>query len=498
MRNLSFSVLFDWDNSGNFDFDETDYVVSVGGDESMSPPGEGAFSGNGYVTEISVSLVNTGGRFSVNNSLSPLFSYINNGGFLQRKVIVGITLDGLSTVLFRGYVKSIDEEIHTTSKVGTVNVKCRSQDDIYKGMQSSSLASITKNVLFEQYDESEIIKRILEAAGLVDNIHFRSQAYSNPTLDRGLFVIPYFWLDKESPIEDCWLLANACSGRFFYNANDGLLYYKNAFEYGKERGGTSQATLTESNVADFTYESIDQDLIESVSVTARPRYITDTQEIWTSEKPIRIYPSETITIDADINNPIVEYNSNSYTLTSASGQLVTSGITVVPTVYSQSIKFQVTNSTNRLLFLRNFTVLGRQLEPLDNIDYARTSSSSFWSTRNGSEKKINANAYVQTFAQAKSLGDIVLDRQSQFSPKMRVSRYKGSTVLKLGDRVTVNITNRVPTSEFIITSVKWSLSSSGFYQDFELLKADGLYGLSTTSYFIIGTHKETDNKKLFY
>lgn len=498
MRQISYSVLFDWDNSGNFSFNESDYVDSVSGDESISPPGEGSFSGDGYITEITISFLNPSGRFSVNNSSSPIYSYITNGAFLQKKVVVSVTIDSTTTVLFRGYVKSMNENMHTTSKIGKVDIKCRSQDDIYKGMQVSTLASITKSVFLAQYDESEIIKRVLEAAGLVDNTHFRSQAYANPTLDRGLFVIPYFWLDKESPIEDCWLVAQACSGRFYYDSNDGLFYYKNAFEFGKGRGGTSQATLTETNTEDFSYNAVDQELVESVSVTARPRYISESKEIWRSDKPIRVYPSATVTIDADINKPIIEYNSYSYKLTSANGQIVDSGISIATTVYSQKVTFAITNSTNRLLFLRDFSVIGRQLEPLDNIDYARTSGSSFWSTRNGSEKKINGNAYVQTFAQAKALGDVVLDRQSQFAPKLSVKKYKGNTILRVGDRVTASISSRLSSTEFIVSSMKWSISKSGFYQDLELLQASGIYGLSIGSYFIIGTHRESDNKKLFY
>lgn len=497
-RLIDYSVLFDWDGSGNFSFNEKNYVELVSGDESISPPGESTFSGSGFITQLTIDLINTDSRFSTTNSSSLIYPYISNGGFLQKKVIVTLKIDGIGFTIFSGYIKSMNEVFRNGKTIGKVKVVCRSQDDIIKNMQISTLASISRLAITSQFDEGEIIKRTLEAAGLVDNVNFRSQTYFNPTIDRGLFTIPYFWLEKESPIEDAWLLSAACAGRFYFNSEDGLFYYKNAFAYGKGEGGTSQATINEANCESIEYKSADNELIESVSVTARTRYITETKEIWKSEKPIKIAPNTTEEIECSVSQPIIEASSTNFVATAAAGNSINSGVSVsISSVYSQKVILTVVNSTNRLVYLRNFVLLGKLLEPLDNVEYSSTSSSSFWSSRTGSEKKVGSNPYIQTYAQAKAIGDINLDRQSQFSTEISVRKYKGDTILFVGQRVTVVVVGKI-NAEFIITKSKFNLSENGFYQDLELISASGIYGLSIGDYFIIGTHSQNSAKKLFY
>jgi hypothetical protein len=498
-RQLSYSLFIDWDGSNTFSFNESNYVESISGDESMSPAGESSFSGSGFTSEANINLINSSARFSTVNSSSPIYSYIANGAFLQKKVLIQVTIAGITYTIFRGFIKSLSEVFSDTEKIGVVRVKCRSQDDIIKGANVSTLASVTKYAIVNQLDESELIKRTLEASGLVDNTHFRSQSQSNPTLERGLFTIPYYWLDKESPVEDCWLLAAACAGRFFFNSEDGLFYYKNAFEYATGTGGTSQATITDSNCDGIDFENGDSELIESVNVTAKPRFISETKQVWASDKPIRVAPSTTTTIDCDINKPIIDINGIVYYATSAVGTIIPSGISVtINTIYSQSVKLNVVNSTNRLVFLNNLLLFGKQLEPLDNLEYTKTSTNSYWNTKTGKEKSIQNNPYVQTYAQAKAIGDLTLDRQATFSPKVNIKRYKGNVFLRVGQRITLNISGKFSNVQFIVTKSKWNLSKSGFYQDLELLNASGIYGLAIGDYFIIGTHSQNSNKKLFY
>lgn len=190
-RSVSYELLIDWDNSGNFSFDESNYLFSANGNESMSPPGESAFSGNGYASEMSLVLLNTGARFTATNSSSPLYSYLNDGAFYQRRVRLNVTLGGTTHTVFRGYIKSISENFRTTQDGGKVTITCRSSDDQLKFDAISTSTSTTLSYYQDARDEGAIIVAILEAAGLVDNTHFRSQAYGSPTIDRGLFTIPY-------------------------------------------------------------------------------------------------------------------------------------------------------------------------------------------------------------------------------------------------------------------------------------------------------------------
>ena len=149
-RLIDYSVLFDWDGSGNFSFNEKNYVELVSGDESISPPGESSFSGSGFITQLTIDLINTDSRFSTTNPSSPIYSYISNGGFLQKKVMVTLKIDGTGFTIFTGYIKSMNEVFRNGKTIGKVKVVCRSQDDIIKNMQISTLASISRIAITSQ------------------------------------------------------------------------------------------------------------------------------------------------------------------------------------------------------------------------------------------------------------------------------------------------------------------------------------------------------------
>lgn len=496
-RTVSYELLVDWDNSGNYSFDESGYLFSASGNESMSPPGDSAFSGNSYASEMSLILLNTGARFTQTNSSSAIYSYISSGAFYQKKVKLSVTLGGTTHVIFRGYIKTMSENFRTSEEGGKVTITCRSNEDQLKFQALSTATTITYNYYTDSKDEGEIIVEILEGAGLVDNTHFRSQAYGSPTIDRGLFTIPYFWMDKDSPIEDAAMVAQACGGRFFFNTEDGLYYYRNAFEFATGVGGTSQATLNETNTASFFYNSGDKELFESVSVTARPRYITEIKEIWRNDDVIKLNPGEVRVVNAKLNQPLIYYKNIDFTATTTAGLPIT-GVTSSVAAKSQRLLITLTNSSAYTVFIRNFYATGRSLEAVDQIEYSTNSANSFWSGRDGAEKKISANVYVQTWAQAKAIADIIVDRQGTFSPLLNVNNYVGTAFLRVGDRITVNITNRITSGSYIVTKQQWSLSDKGFNQSLETYNASGIYGLAIDGYFVIGTHSQNSAKKFFY
>ncbi len=496
-RSISYELLIDWDNSGNFSFDESDYLFSATGNESMSPPGESSFSGDSYASEMNLTLLNKGARFTSTNSSSLIYAYIANGAFYQKKVKLSVTLGGTTHVIFRGFIKGINEKFRTVEEGGKVVLTCRSDDDQIKFKGVSTSVSITYNYYVESQDEGTIIAKILETSGLVDTVHYRSQAQSNPTIDRGLFSIPYFWMDKESPIEDASMLAQACGGRFFFNTEDGYYYYRNAFEFATGVGGTSQATLTETNCSSFGYSANDDEMFESVTITARPRYITEIKEIWRNDDVIRLAPGEVKQIHAKLNQPLIQYENTSFVATTTAG-LPISGITSSVAAYSQRLVITLTNTSAYSVFIRDFYATGRLLEALDSIEYSNSSSDTYWNTRDGKEKQITANAYVQSWAQAKAIADIIVDRQGSFSPVIKADGYVGTSFLRVGDRVTVTITGRISSVQHIITRQNWTLSDKGFNQSFELYEATGIYGLSIGSYFIIGTHSQNSAKSYFY
>lgn len=496
-RQVSYQLLVDWDKSGNFSYDESDYLMTATGDESMSAPGESSFGTDGYISQSNITLLNTGARFTCTNSSSAIYDYIKDGLFYQTKMKLSVTLNGSSHVVFRGYIKGMKEDFRNVEKGGTVVLTCRSLDDVQKNNAVSTTSGLTYSYYVENQDEGTIIAKMLELAGLTDTVEYRSQSQTTPTIDRGLFSIPYFWMDKESPLEDAYMLATACGGRFYYNTEDGMFYYRNAFEFATGVGGTSQATLDESNCNSFSYDANDEELFESILVSARPRYITEIKEIWRNDDIVKLNPGETKQIEAKLNQPLIQYDNTEYIVTTTAGLPMT-GVTDYVAAYSQRLVITLVNSSAYLVYIRDFYATGRLLEALDAIEYSTSSDDTYWDSREGKEKKITANAYVQSWAQAKAIADILVDRQGTFSPGLSARQYKGSAFLRVGDRVTVNITSRITSGSYIITKQSWSLTAQGFSQDFEMYNATGIYGLAIDGYFVIGTHSQNSAKKFFY
>ena len=261
-KSLSVYLGIDWANSGSDGTDESLRIEEISGNEGMSPPDEAVFSESGYIPQVTISLINHDGRFSVNNSSSPIYSNITDGNFFRKRVVIKVTINTQQYVIFRGIIKSLDETFGTYKNVNTVKIVCRGQEDIYKNYGLSSSLSATRSNFLTQQDESLIIESILQQLGIGNE---------KMVLDKGLFIIPYFWLDNDSPIEDCWSIASACGGRFFYNSQDGKFYYKNAFYYGTL--GSSKETFTQANIGSAIFDGVDKDLIKKVRVKTRNRII---------------------------------------------------------------------------------------------------------------------------------------------------------------------------------------------------------------------------------
>ena len=483
---ISVFLGIDWANSGGDGSDESDRLEEVGGNEGFSAPDEAVFNEGGYVPQISLTLINHDGRFSTNNTASPIYQSIKNGEFFQKKVVLKVTINNVPTVMFRGIIKSLDESFGTFKNVNVVKIVCRGLEDIYKNVGLSSTLNTTRTNFLTQQDESLIIESILSQAGI------NSQNFS---LDKGLFIIPYFWLDNDSPIEDCWRIASACGGRFFYNSQDGKFYYKNAFYYGSL--GVSKETFTETNVGSAIFDGIDKDLIKKVRVTARNRIISKVDEIWSNEEVFSLNPSVTKNITAELKNPLITYTGYEFRPTTFSGFPLTN-VTLSTISYSNKIVLTIANNnTSNVAYIKELKLFGQLLEPAETINYEKESSSTFWTTRSGSEKALSSNPYIQTYAQAKTIGDIIFDRQTKYNSILRINNYLGEKILRVGDKVTVNIPNKV-SGEFIIVKCDWSINSSGIKRNYELLSFSGIYGQSPDSYFIIGTNKTADNKLLFY
>ena len=505
-RELNYTLFVDWAGDGSFSFNESNYVISATGNEEMSNPEESVSSGSGFVSEMNVTLGNPNRRFSP--SASPavasggILEYIQNGNFYGKRVRFNIAIDGDSERMFTGRIKSITENVRTSKSFGTITLNCVSDDGFIINRRMNTPVSDTKTYYDVGKDEGELIARILTLAGLSDGTDFVSQdhASSSKTIDRGLFTIPWFWLESDSPIEDAWNLASACGGRFFYNTSDGKYYYQNAQYLAFTPSSVSQVTMTESNTDRIAPVYKDKELYKSATVTARSRLIGDKKVLWEPEEVVRILPGETITFNAKLSTPVYEFSELKIVATNTGGFAVTNDIYVsAPTYYSQNVSFNLTNTGPYHAFLRTFQLIGKGIEGGQTSTVTTPAlNTTFWSGKQGKERKVGDNPYIQTIAQAEALSNILAHRQGYFNEEFEVDGYRGDYLLKIGWRVTLVNDSLSINKEAIITSLTWRIDGTGFSQDFTALAASNLYHYDPTVYFTIGTHSGNSSKRLFY
>lgn len=508
-RTIDYELFFDWNRNGTFTSgeNEANYMLSASGDESIANPDESAFASTGYTTDVDFVMINKGQRYSPSNTTGPYYTNMSGGGFYQIPVRLNVILNGTSYTLFTGVIKSINENPRSEKDAGLVNIHCTSEDGALINRKLETSVNTTSSFHVEGKDEGRLIAQTLTLAGLTDGTHFISQDYAGtpgvdiPTIAPGMFTIPWYWLDSESPIDDCWKLAAACGGRFFYDVRTKMYTYHNMSMYSTvATSKTSQATIDESNALIKPLYN-DKELYSKVKVTSRPRTIGFTQELWKSEDIPRLAPGETITLWAKVNNPVYEYKGYTFEATTTSGLSRTGDIYVAPpSYYTQAVKFTITNTGVYHVFLRNFKLTGKPIEGGENYVYEKSSpNTSYWSNKNGKERAIDNNPYIQTPAQAQALGDMLAGRQGNYAERYNVRDYRGATVLRAGNRITISSsTLGISSREAIVTKAQFNLADGQFTQDFECFAAAYLQPLPNTDYFLIGTNSSASAKKYFY
>ena len=180
-----------------------------------------AISGRGIVSECTLSLDNADNRFSAGNSGGALYSDLVSGGAWQRPMYFNVSIDGGSNYyrVFTGIIKIPRESGVTTASTNVVTVTCRGKEDLYLNKRVSTTQTQFAAWVDDNPTEAEVITQFMSDAGYSMNASY---------VDTGMFTVPFAWMDDESTIEECWALAAACGGRFYYDVRNDEFVYENA------------------------------------------------------------------------------------------------------------------------------------------------------------------------------------------------------------------------------------------------------------------------------
>jgi hypothetical protein len=498
-RVVAGSLNVDWDFDTTYT-DETAYQVSGAGSLRLSPPETAIWSPRGIVDRMTAVLKNETGRFSPLNTAGALYADIRDGKLYHAPMYQRISIDGGANYsrVFTGVIKIPQESGSNMQSVAQVTLDCRSKDERLLTRRISTTLADFVHIYNTGFTESDVIGSIL--------ISYAGLTVDDLSLDPGLFIIPWAWLDDESPIEACWALAAACGGRF-YATPDGRLAYENAQHWLLSPHAASVATLDRSNAQMFRPYYNDTELYQAVTVEAQPRFISESDTLWEADQipvvPAGTTGSDYVTVWAELGNPAWEINDATYDAASSGGTGLSASVSLVQTNYAQRVELKFQNSHATLAAeIRRLAITGKPVLREDSVELTAVSTDSFWDDRDGRTRKLSGNRWIQTQGQLDFLAEFLRDRHETPRLFWKIDGYRGDPARRLGDRITVDDASVMDASrEVFVTAIDWRYDrNTGFRQTgLEAVDATDLYAYGDDpGYFIIGSDVLAGTKRIFY
>jgi len=489
-RSVRYDLRIDWDFSGSYT-DESARLISAMGSLRLAAPESSLSNPRGIVNQMTLTLRNNVGRYSALNTGGDLYSYIADGGAYHAPMYLRVSIDGSNYYrVFTGVIKTPIEQGPTMGDIATVQIDCRDRCEALLSKSITTTQSRLVSAYTSYWNESDIIAQWLTDASYSSG--------SDYVVDEGLFVIPWAWLDDESPLEEIWALAAACGGRFYCDRS-GIFRYENAYHWLKSPHTSSQETFTESSYSRIEPVYDDKELYKAITVEVSERSLGAVGTIWEANG-IEVIPADTTkTIVAKLRQPCYDITEVAYTAVSSGGTDLSADVDA-PTLteYAQRIEMEFTNdNTTHDVNLVNLTLTGIPIDGSPGDEETYTSTDSFWTDRQGRTKAIRMNAWVQTEAQKDFIGEFLKDRLDTPRLKFMMRGVPGDPERNLGDLVTIDDDNIMSSSRTAyITEINFKADATGFEQTITALDATDLY--PSSDYFVIGTNVCGDGSVIFY
>ena len=471
-------LYIDWTGTGSSYTDESARLISANGSMRLAPPEDSILSPRGITDQCTLILNNNDGRYSSLNSSGALYTYLQNGGAYHAPMYLEISVDNGSNYYrqFTGVIKIPKENAPTWSESSTVTIDCRSKDEKLLWQKLSTTTANFASYYDTGKTEAEIIEAWLLAAGVTSG---------EMTLDIGNAIIPFAWLDDESPMEDIWMIAAAAGGRFYVDP-DGEYRYENVAHWATHTSSTE--TFAPQNYQRLTPEWRDAELYSSITAEAAPRSILGEDVLWESDEVITVPPGQTRTVTAKMRQPAYSISSIEATPATGGGADLSTDISVSNTNYAQRVVIDITNNNTVFTAYVNYlAVKGKAVSGRPNIESTATSTNAFWTSRADRVRALRGNPYIQNGWLAESLALFLLARQELPRLFWRIAGAVGYPSRRLGERVTIydeNIMNA--TRDAFITAITWRLDDKGLVHDVECIDAENYFG--SVAYFKLGTH----------
>lgn len=495
MADVRWRLYVAWDMT-NF-MDESTRLIEAAGEMQLAPVEEAITGGRGIIDSMSLTLSNHDNRYSMLDTSSPLFSYLQNANAYHAPCYLEVSVDSGANYyrIFTGVIKLPQIGSQTRQEISTAEIECRARDELL--LQQRLSTPYSDFVSSAGYNESQLINLWLTQAGI---------SSGDMLLDAGLFSIGFGWLDEESALEESWALAAACGGRFYANP-DGKFTYENAAHWLTNwRSTASQEALTEASYDKIKPSYTDGELYDVVTVECSARYIAPRDVLWEPDEDVVVPANASKKIVARLRQAAWNIDSISYTAITAGGTNITSSVSISSVQYAQRVELTISNShATHAAYLRPLRITGQSIDGAPSAEESRNSTdhgsnAAFFATRGSRTKSVRAGVYVQSKAHAGAVANFLLRRYEIPRLNYSISNAIGNPRRRLGDRITLYDTRIANgAKDAILTSIRWSLSSGGFNQDLELMDAGQLHPYHPSpGYFEIGSDTVGSSLKVFF
>lgn len=513
MADVRYGLYVKWSPDDNDYTDESSYLLYADGGSNLTDPTSRVMGGRGMVGQISFTLDNAAGRFSVDNPLSPLASKLSTWRFYMAPGYLKVSIDGGTTYDNVASFLLSDPQEDIATYAGHPAVTFTGYDRAYWLMQNLNTTGLLSawwdndTDRWHQYREDELIAYVLEQCGLVDGTDFVSQAWHRAypnmpaTLEPGMVPVPWFWLENESPWEELQRLAGACLGYCLHtpgspSSPQGWMRYWNMAHWLKQLATGPQLTLYAGNISNVRPRWDPNELYSKVAVAVTPRAPGTIREIWQSPTLPFLRPGETLHVVANVSAPASTVygltKTTDYYAASTTGANLTNSIAVSGwQQYAQRVEFDLTNNhASRSAQFYKLQLRGRTLEAGEESKQEAESDLTYWTAglRPGRVREMADNAYIQSQTHGDTVAQVLLSASEtmRFRATASLTSAAAHPRRRLGDVVRLVNSRSGWDVLCVLTGLSWRLGQGTFQQDIEIVDARAFYPRS--EFFTCGRH----------
>jgi len=486
-RVVAIKVEMQWDGANWVD--ETSRVLAAAWGDSLLAEREGLpLLGQTPPAQASLELDNNDGRYSPDVAGSMAQTHYPNGIWdLPVQISAGF-YDGVTAELLRQFT---GRAYHAQE------------------LESTAQGGIARRVMMSLWDESAPLRQLKRTTEMyidqrpdeIMDTELTAAAVASYSLDIGMGVIPWAWLDEENLWEQLSEIA-AADGGWLRATKEGETVFERVTHWLEGTDHTSsQASVTTGRAWRMEDAINHKDLYSEVVVAYTPRTLGALDTVYSAREAIEVPPGETVERVCRYQVPALYVISpvvdTDYTALRAGGTDARADLTVSMTDYANQATIELTNANaNHAVWVLNLKLRGY---PVDAEDEEQVSESSGAGEISGDKiYRLSHNDYLQTKVQADRLAGFLRDRLGRYR-RLWGFECVLAPWLEVGDRVTLtNAEAGIDEDAYLVQYEASYRVGQMLLMRGVLLPVENLFGAD--GYFVIGTSatKDAGSDPLFY